>query len=242
MRQVEAPFGGLPLIVSFGPTLHVSGLRGVGGGSFRSFVAGLQESWVLHRAAGRVRRRADQPDAARRVSALRSADGRAREPHRRRSKTCSVPKAVGSASGSARPRPGTRASRSSAAALRERLARATPRLAGDRVGLAAAPGIRRARPGSARSPRPSAVAASTWSPSSASRSDSRPRLSRGSCASSGPRRLLRRPEATPLDVALACGYFDQSAPVPRIPRARGHDSGRAGAQVTFVQSAPCWRR
>src|SRR5258705_11828708 len=47
VREIEAPFGGLPLIVSFGPRIRVSGLRGVGGGSFRSFIAGLQESWVF---------------------------------------------------------------------------------------------------------------------------------------------------------------------------------------------------
>ncbi len=46
VQRVEAPFGGLPLIVSLGPELHVSGLQGRGGGRFGSFVAGLQEGWV----------------------------------------------------------------------------------------------------------------------------------------------------------------------------------------------------
>jgi AraC-like DNA-binding protein len=41
------PFGGLPLIVSLGPRLRVSDAGGKGGGSFGSFVAGLQESWVV---------------------------------------------------------------------------------------------------------------------------------------------------------------------------------------------------
>jgi AraC-like DNA-binding protein len=52
LREIETPFGGLPLIVSFGPTLRVSGHRGVGGGNFRSFVAGLQEGWVVTEYAG----------------------------------------------------------------------------------------------------------------------------------------------------------------------------------------------
>src|SRR5262245_34021807 len=51
-REVELPFGGLPLIVSFGPTIRVSGPLGAGGGRFRSFVAGLQESWVVTQSAG----------------------------------------------------------------------------------------------------------------------------------------------------------------------------------------------
>ncbi len=44
--RVELPFGGLPLIVSLGPSIRVSGAAGQGGGRFESFVAGLQESWV----------------------------------------------------------------------------------------------------------------------------------------------------------------------------------------------------
>jgi AraC-like DNA-binding protein len=52
VREIEAPFGGLPLIVSFGPRIRVSGLGGVGGGSFRSFIAGLQESWVFTEQVG----------------------------------------------------------------------------------------------------------------------------------------------------------------------------------------------
>jgi AraC-like DNA-binding protein len=47
VRQIEVPFAGLPLIVSFGPRFHVSGLGGAGGGSFRSFIAGLHENWVF---------------------------------------------------------------------------------------------------------------------------------------------------------------------------------------------------
>jgi AraC-like DNA-binding protein len=46
VREIELPFGGLPLIVSFGPKFRVSGLGGAGGGTFRSFVAGLHEGWV----------------------------------------------------------------------------------------------------------------------------------------------------------------------------------------------------
>jgi len=52
LRNLEAPFGGLPLIVSFGPRVRVSGLRGAGGGSFGSFLAGLHESWVYTESVG----------------------------------------------------------------------------------------------------------------------------------------------------------------------------------------------
>ena len=44
--RVETPFGGLPLIVSLGPQLRVSGPAGQGGERFGSFIAGLQETWV----------------------------------------------------------------------------------------------------------------------------------------------------------------------------------------------------
>lgn len=44
--RVEVPFGGLPLIVSFGPRLRVSEAGGRNSREFGSFLAGLQESWV----------------------------------------------------------------------------------------------------------------------------------------------------------------------------------------------------
>ena len=207
LREIRAPFGGLPLIVSFGPRIHVSGLGGVGGGSFRSFIAGLQESWVFTEFVG------ESAGMQLNLSPLGAYALLRRPLHEVANRTVALEDLLGPEGGRLGERLGAAASWEERfalfqRALRERLARAEP--ASEAIAWA----WRRLESTAGRV-RIGALADTIGCSRKHLVAQFReqiglpPKTVARVLRFERARRLLRRPDAKPGDVALACGYYDQ---------------------------------